>query len=225
MEPGRASRPLLPSGEKSATQWPWRSFSFTDTPETPAEDFFLRPTETVARELLGCYLRSTLHGSVVAGVIVETEAYLGPEDPASHAATRKGRTKRNASMFGPPGHAYVYRSYGMHWCLNVVAGEVGVPSAVLVRALDPTSGAEVMAARRSGRRPLCSGPGRLAEALGISGEMDGHSLSQEPLRLLLGWRVPESEVGISGRIGIRQAADQPLRFFLRGHPEVSGRPR
>jgi DNA-3-methyladenine glycosylase len=195
------------------------------SPEPPAEDFFLRPTETVARELLGCYLRSTLGGSVVEGVIVETEAYLGQEDPASHAATRMGKTKRNASMFGPPGHAYVYRSYGTHWCLNVVTGEVGAPSAVLIRALDPMGGVETIEARRGGRRPLCSGPGRLAEALGVSGEMDGHPLSQVPLQLLHGWGVPDSKVGISGRIGIRQAANLPLRFFLLGHPEVSARPR
>ncbi len=103
------------------------------------------------------------------GVIVETEAYVGPHDPASHAATRIGKTERNKTMFGPPGHAYVYRSYGIHWCLNVVTEEVGFPAAVLIRALDPIVGVEEMRERRGGTAPLCAGPGRLTQALGVSG--------------------------------------------------------
>ena len=113
----------------------------------------------MARELLGCYLRSTLGGVTVGGVVVETEAYVGPEDPASHAAAGIGKTKRNATMFGPPGRAYVYRSYGIHWCLNVVTGEVGMPAAVLIRALDPICGSEAMRLRRGGG--LLSVPGRV----------------------------------------------------------------
>jgi len=179
----------------------------------------------VARELLGCYLRSTVDGMVVEGVIVETEAYIGPHDPASHAAARIGRTERNAAMFDAPGNAYVYRSYGIHWCLNVVTEEIGFPAAVLIRALDPITGADDMRQRRGGATPLCAGPGRLTQALGISGELDGHSLRKEPLTLMAGWRVPKAEVGISGRIGVRHASDWPLRFYVQRHPAVSRRPR
>lgn len=179
----------------------------------------------MAQKLLGCRLRSTVGGVGVEGVIVETEAYVGPEDPASHAAARIGRTGRNASMFGPPGHAYVYRSYGIHWCLNVVTGEVEVPAAVLVRAADPLTGAGRMLERRGGRTPLCAGPGRLGQAFGITGGLDGHKLDRDPLMVLEGWRVHTEDVGVSGRIGIREASEWPLRFYLKGHPEVSGRPR
>ena len=178
----------------------------------------------MAQELLGCYLRSSVGGIVVEGVIVETEAYVGPHDPASHAAARIGKTKRNASMFGPSGHAYVYRSYGIHWCLNVVTDVVGFPAAVLIRALDPITGVDEIRERRGGRVPLCAGPGRLTEALGVSGELDGHSLREKPLKLLAGWQVPAVDVGVSGRIGVRHASDWPLRFYVREHPEVSRRP-
>jgi len=189
------------------------------------QSFFLQKTKTVARELLGCYLRSTVDGVVVEGVIVETEAYVGPHDPASHAAARIGRTKRNTTMFGPPGHAYVYRSYGIHWCLNVVTEEVGFPAAVLIRGLDPVMGVEDMRKRRCGVTPLCAGPGRLTQALGISGELDGHSFGKEPLRLMAGWQVRRADVGVSGRIGVRHASDWPLRFFVQRHPGVSRGPR
>jgi DNA-3-methyladenine glycosylase len=188
-------------------------------------NFFLQETKIVARELLGCYLSSTVEGVVVEGVIVETEAYVGPHDPASHAAARIGRTKRNTTMFGPPGHAYVYRSYGIHWCLNVVTEEVGFPAAVLIRGLDPVMGVEDMRKRRCGVTPLCAGPGRLTQALGISGELDGHSFGREPLRLMAGWRIRKADVGVSGRIGVRHASDWPLRFFVQRHPGVSRGPR
>jgi DNA-3-methyladenine glycosylase len=128
-------------------------------------------------------------------------------------------------MFGPAGHAYVYRIYGVHWCLNVVTGEVGYPAAVLVRALDPVGGIPTMIERRNGKNPLCSGPGRLAQALGVSGNLDGHNLEEEPLELRTAWEIVDEEVGVSGRIGVGKASDWPLRFFLKGHPEVSGRPR
>lgn len=153
--------------------------------------------------------------------MVETEAYLGPHDPASHAAERIGRTSRNSSMFGPPGRAYVYRSYGVHWCLNVVTGQEGFPAAVLLRGVDPIVGVEVARRRRGGREPLGAGPGRLCQAMGVTGKEDGHSLSKPPLELLQGWEVDDDQVGVSGRIGIRNAADWPLRFYLRGHPQVS----
>ena len=179
----------------------------------------------MARDLLGCYLRSTVDGFPVGGVIVETEAYVGPHDPASHAAAPIGKTKRNAAMFGPPGHAYVYRIYGIHWCLNVVTEKAGYPAAVLVRALDPTHGLQVMEKRRGGSSSFCAGPGRLAQALGIKGELDGHPLSECPLRLFTGWPTPDARIGVSGRIGVRHASNWPLRFFIRGHPEVSRGPR
>lgn len=179
----------------------------------------------MALALLGARIRSSVGGLSTEGVIVETEAYVGPHDPASHAAARIGRTARNEPMFSGPGRAYVFRSYGIHLCLNVVTGEQGFPAAVLIRALDPILGIEDMRARRNGREPLCSGPGRLGQALGISAELNQHHLSREPLILSAGWDIPRSEVGVSGRIGIREASDWPLRFFVRGHPEVSGTPR
>jgi len=154
-------------------------------------------------------------------VVVEAEAYTGPEDEASHGAARTGRTRRNRSMFGPPGRAYVYRSYGVHWCLNVVTGPRGFPAAVLIRALDPLIGQETMRLRREGRTPLCSGPGRLTQALAVTGELDSHPLDRTPLELLRGWSVPGDAVDRSGRVGVSRAADRLLRFYLRGHPAVS----
>jgi DNA-3-methyladenine glycosylase len=210
---------------KSVTPWAWRSSFSSMDGGLPPEAFFRREAGVVARELLGSLLRSTIGGVTTEGVIVETEAYLGPRDPASHAAARIGRTKRNEAMFGPGGQAYVYRIYGIHWCLNVVTGEIGYPAAVLVRALDPVVGLDSMLDRRGGKTPLCSGPGRLAQALGVSGELDGHYLGEKPLELRTGWAVAEEDVGVSGRIGVGQARDWPLRFFVRGHPEVSGKPR
>jgi DNA-3-methyladenine glycosylase len=205
----------------SATRWEWRSSSYGGNPSCPPEGFFRRDAATVARDLLGCSVLSKVDGVDVEGVIVETEAYVGPHDPASHSAERIGKTERNASMFGPPGHAYVFRSYGIHWCLNVVTNDPGYPAAVLIRALDPIRGLDRMLDRRGGNEPICAGPGRLAQALGVSGDLDGHPLWMDPLRLLSGWSVPDDRVGISGRIGVREASNWPLRFFVRGHPEVS----
>ena len=177
--------------------------------------------DVVARGLLGARLVSTIDGITTAGVIVETEAYRGGDDPASHAATRAGRTDRNAAMFGPPGRAYVYRIYGMHWCVNVVTGQDGEPQAVLLRALDPLVGQEEMARRRGRSEALASGPGRLCQALAISGALYGHDLGLPPLEIRAGWSVPDAQVGVSGRVGVRAAADWPLRFFVRGNPSVS----
>ncbi len=175
----------------------------------------------VARARLGARLISTVGGTRTAGAIVETEAYGGPDDPASHAATRAGRTRRNATMFGPPFRAYVYRSYGMHWCVNVVTGAEGEPQAVLLRGLEPLEGEEGMARRRHGRRPLAAGPGRLCEALGIDRSLDGHDLSKPPLLLVPGWAVPDARVGVSGRVGVKVAAHWPLRFYVVGSSGVS----
>ena len=165
-------------------------------------------------------LSSTVDGRTTSGVIVETEAYLGPHDPASHARASVGRTARNSAMFGERGTLYVYLSHGIHHCANVVTGEVGDPAAVLIRALEPLEGLGVMAARRGRDADLCNGPGRLAQALGIAIRHNGHRLSRPPVRLLAGRLVPDSEVGTSGRIGVSRATEWPLRFFLRGHPAV-----
>jgi len=171
-----------------------------------------------ARRLLGSLLVSTAAGVEASGVIVETEAYLGRDDPASHAF--RGRTPRNEAMFGPPLTLYVYVSYGVHHCSNVVTGEDGEAGAVLVRALDPVSGREVMASRRGRAGDLCSGPGRLSQALGITMRHNRHDLSRSPIRLVARPPVPDAEVGTSGRIGVSRAAERPLRFFVKGHPAV-----
>lgn len=178
----------------------------------------------MARDLLGARLVSTVDGVRVEAVIVETEAYQGPEDPASHAATRSGRTRRNRAMFGPPGRAYVYRSYGVHWCVNVVTGEEGRPQAALLRGAEILDGGEAALRRREGRTPLAAGPGRLCQALGVDDALYGHDLTRPPLALRPGWSLAESEVGVSGRVGVREAADWPLRFYVRGSAGVS-RPR
>jgi DNA-3-methyladenine glycosylase len=172
-------------------------------------DFFARSVHDVAPELVG----STLLVDGVGGTVVEVEAY-DHEDPAAHGY--RGRTVRNASMFGPPGHAYVYRSYGIHWCLNFVCEAEGVASAVLLRALEPTDGIDVMRARRGLDAPrlLCSGPGRLCQALGITGEHDGLPLDRQPFELR---GLPREVDVVSGpRIGITQAADRPWRYALAG---------
>lgn len=181
--------------------------------------------EDAARWLLGALLVSTVGGEETSGRIVEVEAYPGPHDPASHAAARIGRTARNDPMFGPAGTVYVYRIYGMHWCLNVVTGAVGEPAAVLVRALAPVSGSEIMARRRGGSRILTSGPGRLCQALGVDATLNRHDLRSPPLRLLPGPPVPDARVATSGRIGIREARDWPLRYRVLNDPHVSGSPR
>ena len=185
-----------------------------------APGFFTRPVHEVARALLGARLVSTVEGVRTVGVIVETEAYGGTDDPASHAATRVGRTRRNATMFGPPCRAYVYRSYGMHWCVNVVTGVEGDPQAVLLRGLEPLEGKEAMARRRR-RVPTAAGPGRLCEALGIDGSLDGHDLSLPPLRLEPGWAVPDALVGVTGRVGVKVATERPHRFYVQGSSGVS----
>lgn len=191
----------------------------------PAE-FYDRPAEEVARDLLGSVLVSTIGGQTVAGIIVETEAYLGPHDEASHAAERIGRTARNATMFAAPGTAYVYRSYGLHWCLNVVTGAEGYPAAVLIRALEPRLGLETARERRGdGRadRLLMSGPGRLTQALGITGAEDAHLLTAPPLWIQPGTTVRDGDVAIAPRIGISRAKELPLRFLIRDSAWVSRR--
>jgi DNA-3-methyladenine glycosylase len=186
-----------------------------------AAGFYDRATEVVARELLGAVLEHRLPEGVVRGRIVETEAYLGPHDPACHAAT--GLTTRTRTLHGPPGHAYVYFIYGMHWCFNAVTREAGHGSAVLVRALEPLSGLRLMRSHRGVDRDedLTSGPARLCEALAITRDQDGARLDRGPLRILQGEAVPDENVVITTRVGIRKAADWPLRFFVRANRFVS----
>ena len=149
----------------------------------------------------------------VGGRIVEVEAY-DSEDPAAHGF--RGRTPRNASMFGPPGHAYVYRSYGIHWCLNLVCEEEGSPAAVLIRALEPTNGTELMRDRRGidDQRLLAAGPGRLCEALGVTGEHDGLALDVPPFELVA--QPDRPEVAVGTRIGISVATERPWRYAEAG---------
>ena len=172
-------------------------------------ELFARSVHEVAPALVGCAL--LVDG--IGGRIVEVEAYDG-EDPASHGY--RGKTARNRSMFGPPGHAYVYRSYGIHWCLNLVCEEEGVAAAVLVRALEPTAGVDSMRQRRGVHdvRLLCSGPGRLCQALGVTGDHDGLPLDRPPFALF----APDGEVDVvtGPRIGITRAADLPWRYGLAG---------
>jgi DNA-3-methyladenine glycosylase len=175
--------------------------------------FYARSSLEVARELLGCILvRDHAEGGSSSGRIVETEAYTGLDDPASHAAARIGRTKRNDPLFGSPGTAYVHLNYGIHWCLNAVAGPEGVPAGVLIRALEPVEGQEAMRMRRGGRPELTNGPGRLTQALSIGPEFQRHRLDMAPLRIVAGGQVPDQAVGRSPRIGISRAVDLPYRF-------------
>ena len=177
-------------------------------------DFFARSVHEVAPDLIGV----TLLVDGVGGRIVELEAY-DQDDPASHG--HRGRTARNAAMFGPPGHAYVYRSYGIHWCLNLVCREEGVPEAVLLRALEPTSGLGLQRRRRGvdDLRGLCSGPGKLCQALGITGEHDGLALDVPPFELIE--REVAPEIVTAPRIGITRATELSWRYLDAGSPYVS----
>ena len=184
--------------------------------------FFRRPTEVVAAELIGKVIVSTVGGLLTVGRIVETEAYLGYDDPASHGY-RHRRNARNAALFGPPGIWYVYLSYGVHWCANLVCQRAGLASAVLLRALEPLEGLDVMRERRGELpdRQLCSGPGRLCQALGIDRDLDGSAMAQGPVVVLPGNRVTAGAISATPRVGITKAADWPLRFHLAGSPWAS----
>jgi DNA-3-methyladenine glycosylase len=176
--------------------------------------FFARSVHEVAQELIG----ATFLVDGVGGKIVELEAYHH-EDPAAHGY--RGRTARNASMFGPPGHAYVYRSYGIHWCVNFVCEGEGVADAVLIRAIEPTDGIEEMRLRRAldDERLLCAGPGRLCQALAITREHDGLALDRPPFRLEQRIELPQIVRG--PRIGISRAAELPWRYALAGSRYLS----
>jgi len=184
--------------------------------------FFERETEIVAREMLGTVLECESEDGLASGIIVETEAYLGEHDLACHAAA--GRTARTEALYGPPGTSYVYFVYGMYWCFNAVTREEGLPSAVLVRALEPLDGIALMHERRPRIRnavDLTNGPGKLCTALGIDGSLSRKSLQRKPLRIREGEPVPDDKVEVTTRIGITQCADWPLRWLVRGSPYVS----
>ena len=186
--------------------------------------FYARRTTTVARALLGQRLISTVDGERCVARIVEVEAYLGPCDPASHSY-RWHRSPRNGTMFGPPGRLYVYFTYGMHWCANVVTERDGYPAAVLLRAAEPLEGLEVMRRRRAGRRDaeLLAGPARLAQALGITGGLDGHRLGGAPVWIAEGEPVPPARRERTVRVGVARGAELRLRWYERGNPHVSRR--
>ena len=186
-------------------------------------NFYQRAAVDFARDLLGTIL---VHGET-AGMIVETEAYLGGDDLASHSAA--GITDRTRVIFGPPGHAYVYLSYGIHECLNIVAEPAGVPGCVLIRALEPLMGLDIMRSRRPGARTdrdLTSGPGKLTRALAITRADNGADLTRDTatrgdLTVHAPLHKQTADIAITPRIGITKCADWPLRFVLKGTPFVS----
>jgi DNA-3-methyladenine glycosylase len=187
--------------------------------------FYARDTELVARDMLGAVLECHSPDGVASGRIVETEAYLGEHDPACHAAV--GRNARTSPLYGPPGTSYVYFIYGMHWCVNAVTRAEGLPSAVLIRGLEPLDGVELMWRRRPNARrieELTNGPARLCSALGITGSHNGLPLQGPPLLVRRGRRVPDNQVAVTPRIGITKAADWALRWLVVDSPFVSGRP-
>ena len=186
--------------------------------------FYDRDTLTVAQALIGKVLVHRTTAGLTAGAIVETEAYIGESDPACHAAP--GPTKRNAPLYGPPGVAYVYLNYGMHYLVNAVTEGEGSPAAVLIRALEPLEGLEVMSKRRgqdgADVSALCRGPGNLTKALGISLKQNQAQLSEPPLSIE-DWGVRTGTVVWGPRIGIRVGTDRPWRCWIAGHECVSGK--
>ncbi len=184
--------------------------------------FYDRDSADVARALLGAVLECRTAEGVASGRIVETEAYLGADDPASHAAP--GPTNRNRDLFSPPATAYVYFVYGMYWCVNAVTAPVGLGAAVLVRAVEPLDGLAIMRRRRpraKNDRALTNGPGKLCAAFGIDISFSGRPLTRPPLVIRAGREVSDSDVGVSARVGITKAADWPQRYYIRDNPWVS----
>ena len=184
--------------------------------------FYDRETEIVAREMLGTVLECDTQDGIASGIIVETEAYIGEHDLACHAAA--GRTRRTEGLYGPPGFSYVYFIYGMYWCFNAVTRREGLPSAVLVRALEPLDGISLMRRRRPDVKrdvDLANGPGKLCTALAITGSSSGKSLQRKPVVIRAGELVPDDRVEITTRIGITRSVDWPLRWIVRGNRYVS----
>ncbi len=191
-------------------------------------DFYARSAVALAPDLLGKRLVRRLNDVLLAGRIVEVEAYLGDEDAASHAF--RGPTPRNRSMFGPPGHAYVYLIYGVHHCLNIVTGPEGDGQAVLIRALEPLMGVDVMRRNRGreAERDLTSGPGKLCQALGVDRRLDGHDLCLGRELWLEDAPRPAEPICAGPRVGVRgddAALTRPWRYFLKDNPFVSRSPQ
>jgi DNA-3-methyladenine glycosylase len=186
--------------------------------------FYARPTLQVARDLLGCVVEHTTPEGTVAALIVEAEAYIGPEDPACHGYL--GR-RRATNLWGAPGIAYVYRSYGVHWLLNLVTERPDYPSAVLLRAAEPLAGEDLLALRCAGQPPRhwLVGPGRLTQGLGVDGRQDGLPVTAGSLVIRPGVAVPDERVRAGERIGISRGLELPWRLFLAGHPRVSAHRR
>jgi DNA-3-methyladenine glycosylase len=187
--------------------------------------FYDRDTELVARDLLGAILECHTADGIARGRIVETEAYIGEHDAACHAAA--GRTRRTGPLYGDPGIAYVYLIYGMHWCVNAVTRARGLPSAVLLRALEPLDDVMLMRVRRPAVQrtvDLTNGPGKLCAALGIDARHNEHPLQRAPLLIRAGDSIDDDDVLVTPRIGISRAADWPLRYLVRGSPFVSRTP-
>lgn len=183
--------------------------------------FYLRPAPVVAGDLLGCVLVSHVGRGQTAGRIVETEAYLGPEDAASHAAFRPSS---QALFYGEGGQAYVFVNYGVHHCLNAITGRAGTPGCVLIRALEPVAGLATMARRRgrpTDRSRLCSGPGNLTQALGVTLRQNGADLTRGPLTIEPPDAPRDFRIARGRRVGITQAARRLLRFWIAGNPFVS----
>ncbi|HYH74816.1 MAG TPA: DNA-3-methyladenine glycosylase [Candidatus Saccharimonadales bacterium] len=189
---------------------------------TPEYSFLEGDPVDAARRLIGCHIVRQLDGETLIGRIVETEAYH-QLDAASHSY--KGRTPRTDIMFGPAGFLYVYFTYGMHYCMNVVTGPAGEGSAVLIRALEPLSGEAAMQARRGAmpRQQLTNGPGKACQALGITKEQNGHDLRHAPVRLVVQPALPPDAITQTTRIGISKDTDRPWRFYQTGNPFVSRR--
>ena len=183
-------------------------------------DFLDESSLQVAKKLLGCIIEREINGQSVSGRIVETEAY-DQSDAASHSY--RGETARSAVMFGESGHAYIYFTYGMHYCFNVSTGPIGHGAGVLIRALEPISGLEVMSANRIGKvdHDLTNGPAKLCQALGIDKMLGGHDLRKRPFRLRAGELAGAESIIQTTRIGISQAVDEPWRFYIEGNPYVS----
>jgi len=184
--------------------------------------FYERDTVTVARELLGKILVRRIGATTLEGVIVEVEAYRGYDDPASHAY--RGQTRRNLVMFGDPGHAYVYFTYGVHYCLNVTTEPAGQPGAVLIRALEPVKGTKRMIKERGTKEigELTNGPARLTQAFVVTKALNGHDLTIGRKLFIRESNIPEPvEIESSARVGIRAGLERPWRFFIKGNPFVS----
>ena len=216
------SRKASPSREESTTLLGSRPRAQFDRGRILPRGFYERETEIVAREMLGTVLECRTRDGLASGIIVEAEAYLGEHDLACHAAA--GRTRRTEHLYGPPGISYVYFIYGMYWCFNAVTRAENMPSAVLVRALEPLDGLALMHKRRP-RVPndagLTNGPGKLCTALGITGSHTGMPLQRYPVVIRSGEPVSDDNVEVTARIGITKSADWPLRWIVRGNRYVS----